>query len=170
MSDNYNPKILIDVIKEINAEQKGRKILLQMVGLISEKIKKYVIDHIPYEVYDTVPHHEVIKFQKGSDALLVVIPQMKSIKGILPGKVFEYLASEKPIIGLGPIDSNLNEVLQSTNTGKVFNRSQHQELKDHIISLLNDIDPKSSTSSYTSLYSREHQAKQLLKLITSDRT
>jgi hypothetical protein len=59
-------------------------------------------------------------------------------RGIIPGKLFEYMASERPILAIGPKDWDVQQIIAKTNTGNVFEYHQHSELKEKIQSLYND--------------------------------
>ena len=54
-------------------------------------------------------------------------------KSIIPGKVFEYLVSERPIIAIGPRDSDFAEIITSTNTGVFFTYDEKERLKKTIL-------------------------------------
>ena len=49
------------------------------------------------------------------DLLLLPIPPSENMGRIVPGKVFEYLASSTPILGIGPSDSAASEILAACN-------------------------------------------------------
>jgi len=53
------------------------------------------------EILDYVAHNEAVKYMMSSSALLLIIPSHSSNKSIITGKLFEYLASGKPILCLG---------------------------------------------------------------------
>ncbi len=67
-----------------------------------------------------VPHDQALEAMKRSDALLLLIPDAGGIgRSVLSGKVFEYLAAERPIIGLVPVDGAAADLLRATGTGRV---------------------------------------------------
>ena len=49
-----------------------------------------------------------------SAVLLLIIDRIKNNTGILTGKLFDYLAVGKPILGIGPIDGDAARILQET--------------------------------------------------------
>jgi glycosyltransferase involved in cell wall biosynthesis len=58
--------------------------------------------------------------QRNSDALLLLIPDAGGRgKGVLSGKVFEYLAAERPILAAVPPDGAAAELIGTTNAGVV---------------------------------------------------
>jgi glycosyltransferase involved in cell wall biosynthesis len=57
----------------------------------------------PYvQVHDPVPYHEAVKLQATADVLLLLQWNDPADESNVPGKVFEYLAVRRPILGLGP--------------------------------------------------------------------
>jgi len=66
-------------------------------------------------------HNKAIEKVASSSVLLLVIPKIESNKGILTGKMFEYLALKRPILGIGPVDGDAAAILKETGAGKMFN-------------------------------------------------
>src|SRR5205823_1061354 len=57
------------------------------------------------ELIDYVPRRESLRLQRDSDALLLLIPDAGGRgRGVLSGKVFEYLAAERPVLAIVPPD------------------------------------------------------------------
>jgi glycosyltransferase involved in cell wall biosynthesis len=72
------------------------------------------------ELHPYVPRREALALQRDSDALLLLIPDAGGRgKGVLSGKVFEYLAAERPILAAVPTDGAAAELIRETNTGVV---------------------------------------------------
>jgi glycosyltransferase involved in cell wall biosynthesis len=70
---------------------------------------------IPY-----APHRRSLELQRDSDALLLLIPEAGGRgRGVLSGKVFEYLAAERPILALVPPDGAAAELLRETGVGVI---------------------------------------------------
>ena len=58
-------------------------------------------------------------------------------KAIIPGKLFEYMASETPILAIGPKDSDVERIIKETNTGYYFSYADKSEIKVQILSYFN---------------------------------
>jgi glycosyltransferase involved in cell wall biosynthesis len=66
------------------------------------------------------PRREALELQRDSEALLLLIPEAAGRgKGVLSGKVFEYLAAERPILALVPPDGAAAELIRKTGAGVV---------------------------------------------------
>src|SRR5829696_2783893 len=73
------------------------------------------IQLIPY-----APRQQALELQRDSDALLLLIPDAGGRgKGVLSGKVFEYLAAERPILAVVPPDGAAAALLRETGAGIV---------------------------------------------------
>ena len=62
-----------------------------------------------------VAHHEAVQRMMSADILLFIIPKSERNKLIITGKLFEYLATGNPILGIGPTDGDASVVLQDAN-------------------------------------------------------
>ncbi|WP_452603308.1 glycosyl transferase family 1 [Pontimicrobium sp. MEBiC06410] len=130
-----NPLVLWKVLKALVEEEKGfaEDLEINFVGAVSDSILKtiasYKLDtYVKNRGY--VPHKEAIMYQKKSQILLVVEIDSEETKSIIPGKLFEYMVSQRPIIALGPKDSDVEIIINKTNTGKYFDYNNYKELKE----------------------------------------
>src|SRR5690554_3043460 len=85
-----------------------------------------------------VSHNEALKYQRSSQVLLLIEIDSYETAGIIPGKVFEYMAAERPIIAIGPEESDITKILKETNTGTYFNYNDLEILKNHILKCYQD--------------------------------
>ncbi len=73
------------------------------------------LELIPY-----LPHGDVLALQRDSEALLLLIPEADGRgTGVLSGKVFEYLAAERPIIAVVPPDGAAAALIREVGAGLV---------------------------------------------------
>ncbi|HEU5212890.1 MAG TPA: glycosyltransferase family 4 protein [Gaiellaceae bacterium] len=72
------------------------------------------------ELFPYVPRRRSLELQRDSEALLLLIPEAGGRgRGVLSGKVFEYLAAERPILAVVPPDGAAAELLRETGAGVV---------------------------------------------------
>jgi glycosyltransferase involved in cell wall biosynthesis len=65
-------------------------------------------------------HRESLELQRDSEALLLLIPEADGRgRAVLSGKVFEYLAAERPILAAVPPDGEAARLLRETGAGIV---------------------------------------------------
>jgi len=53
---------------------------------------------------------------------------VKQSKGILTGKLFEYLKAKRPILAIGPEDGDLSKILKDTNAGVVVDYDNEEKM------------------------------------------
>lgn len=76
--------------------------------------------HFQLENLGYRPHAESVGYLQSADALMLLIPDLPNNKGILTGKIFEYLGSGRPIWGFGPTDGDAQEILLQSQAGSLF--------------------------------------------------
>jgi glycosyltransferase involved in cell wall biosynthesis len=88
------------------------------------------------ELIDHVPRRESLRLQRDSDALLLLIPEAGGRgRGVLSGKVFEYLAAERPIFAIVPPDGAAAELIRDTNAGIVAAPENVPAIRDALLDL-----------------------------------
>lgn len=90
-------------------------------------ISKSVV-FVPY-----VNHSEAIDFMLKARILLLIIPEIENNKGILTGKLFEYLATGNPILNIGPKDGDAAAILKENAVSVTLNPNEKQEIVDFIL-------------------------------------
>lgn len=132
-----NPKILWEVLSEMISENPlfNEHFQLKLIGKTSQEILSSISEnkldsHCNNLGY--VSHTEAIEHQRKSQVLLLIEIDSKDTKSIIPGKLFEYMVSERPIIAIGPQDSDFAEIITSTNTGVFFTYDEKEKLKKTI--------------------------------------
>lgn len=66
------------------------------------------------------PHAEAIQQQRRASLLILPLRKEPEYKAVLPGKLFEYLASWRPVLGIGQPAGAMSMILNSTKTGVVL--------------------------------------------------
>jgi len=88
------------------------------------------------ELIDHVPRRESLRLQRDSDALLLLIPEAGGRgRGVLSGKVFEYLAAERPVLAVVPPDGAAAELVRDTGAGVVAAPEDVPAIRDAILEL-----------------------------------
>ena len=134
-----NPKVLWKVLSELILEHKEfqSNFELKLIGAVSEEVLQAIKDcglSNNLDVLGYVSHEEAQLAQRKSQVLLLIEIDSKQTKCIIPGKLFEYLQSERPILGFGPDEADFKAIITQTNTGKVF--GYNTEDKDKIKSVI----------------------------------
>jgi glycosyltransferase involved in cell wall biosynthesis len=111
---------------------------LKFVGRIDDKIVdelKHTLlsNNINFLGYKN--HKESLYEMQNSDVLLITNFPAKESKGIIPGKLFEYLATGNTILSFGPPNADVSNILTKTQAGQHFTyKADKQNLKNFILS------------------------------------
>lgn len=99
------------------------KIKLKFAGIVDysvkESIKKYGLEENLVEL-GNIPRIEALKLMVNSTIQLLPVNKAENAKGRLPGKLYEYLRAMKPVLALGPTDSDVATILNDTGSGQTF--------------------------------------------------
>lgn len=137
-----NPRILWKALKEIlkENEQFRNDFQLQLIGKVSQEIvdtiKEFKLDSY-LNLVGYVSHSDALRYQRSSQLLLLIEIDSYETQGIIPGKLFEYMAAERPVLAIGPEESDIAKILKETNTGKYFNYENLEEVKEYITNCYN---------------------------------
>ncbi len=72
------------------------------------------------ELWPHVPRRAALELQRDSEALLLLIPEADGRgRGVLSGKVFEYLAAERPILAVVPPEGAAAGLLRDTGAAEI---------------------------------------------------
>lgn len=129
-----NPEILWEVLSELISENKvfKSKLKLRFAGVVSQSVENS-LRHYNLDSYSEnlgyVSHEEAIRLQRSSAVLLLLEIDSPETRAILPGKLFEYLSANRPIIAIGPEKSDIELILKETQTGSFFDADKKKELK-----------------------------------------
>lgn len=168
-----NPKVLWEVLQELITENTlfAAHFQLKLIGKISQEILDSIANYTLMDYCNNlgyVSHIEAIQHQRKSQVLLLIEIDSPETRSIIPGKLFEYMVSERPIVAIGPKDSDFAEIITSTNTGVFFTYNEKERLKEIILSYF-ELYLEHKLQVYPvglQLYSRKSLTKHLASLIT----
>ena len=139
MNADRNPKVLWKVLHEICNENIDFKqdLEIKLIGKLANEVDESLaifgknnIQKIPY-----LSHKEVRIYQQRSQILLLAINNVPSAKGILTGKIFEYLQAKRPVLGIGPTNGDAAEIIKNTNAGFIVDFEDEIKLKLVILNM-----------------------------------
>ena len=167
-----NPEFLWKVLAEICKEDTSFKndLQLKFAGAVSDDVKQSLENFQLMEnceVLGYVSHSEALRLQHKSQVLLLVEINSAETRAIIPGKLFEYLAAKRPIIALGPKESDIEGIINETKSGKFFSYWDDDELKTEILQLYKDFKngELKIASEGIEKYSRRELTRQMASLI-----
>ena len=170
-----NPSILWESLTELIQEIPAFKshLEIKLIGAVSQEVLETITQFglNPYlNNLGYVSHNEAIAHQRKSQVLLLIEIDSEDTKSIIPGKLFEYMVSNRPIIAIGPQDSDFADIITRTNTGVFLIYSEKMKLKSVILDFYNQFLEGKLQSNGVGLqkYSRKSLTKELAQLIHSN--
>ena len=150
----------------IENENLRKKLQLVFVGKldasVKEMISKYKLDDF-VQIVSYLPHKEVVQYMFDADLLYLPVNNTPNARGILTGKFFEYLATKNPILAIGPTDGDIAQILNETNSGKIFDFEDSEGIKDFI----QNANIESFDFNNIEKYSREKLTEELIRILNS---
>jgi len=120
--------------------EKRNNIVLKITGLISEVQKEQLISKVGNNNLEFVPysdHRTAVMQMLASSLQLLVIARHPGNKSFLSGKIFEYIASGKPVLCLGPVDGDAAQILESNGYGRCYDYEDDAGIAEFIIETIN---------------------------------
>ena len=133
-----NPRILWKALQEIIKENPDFKndFELKLIGIVSQEvydtIKEFRLDSFVKNL-GYLSHKESVIEQRKSQVLLLIESDSEETKMILPGKLYEYMASHRPILAIANENSDIKDIILTTNTGVFCDYSEKEKVKQTIL-------------------------------------
>ncbi|MCE7996745.1 MAG: glycosyltransferase family 4 protein [Roseivirga sp.] len=115
---------------------------LRLTGILSKEVLGTIASYPKLaerlQTEASVPHEQVFEVYRESTVLLLILNQSENAQGHLPGKLFEYLSAERPVLALGLVNSDAAQILEETQAGKAIDWNNETGIKNHITRLYQD--------------------------------
>lgn len=164
ISEAYDVDAFLEALVRLDTSLKSN-ILIRFVGKVPPSVaQKFRNTGLEVELVGYVDHPKSIEYLFRSDLLLLVIPKVKNNQGILTGKFFEYLASQKPVLAIGPVDGDLARIMDETQCGKLFDYTDVDGMIRFVEEKLNAPFTRSDNALAKS-YSRKELTRKIAELL-----
>lgn len=173
ISSLRNPNALWQALQNtcMKNPQLANKLSLQFVGNVDNGVFASIDQHkalktkVDFKGY--VPHTEVFNFYKNTTVLLLLLNNSGNSSGHIPGKLFEYLGTGKPILALGEKGGDVDLILQETGAGKLFDFEDSEGIQNYLEELyFSEEDLKTELTSINH-YSRKYLTKKLSNVLNN---
>ncbi len=162
LTSNYPYKSLIQALEKLE----NQSLILQLTG----KIDQIIIDefsklkHVEVIVNGIKSHQEAFNVMYNSDLNILLLPYQKDSKIMITGKVFEYLAVNKPILCIGAKDSDAVQIIkEESKISACFEKDEiHQIIQFIETKIQNNYSIEIGSNAK---YSRKNLTQELLKII-----
>lgn len=145
LNNDRNPNFLWEGLDDFLAKNPAQVFKLKFIGNIAEETKQKILSLKKLKektvFLDYMPHEQVIKHLHRATILLLLMNDTPNIQGIVPGKFFEYLAAERPILAIGKQQTDLDLILKQTQSGEMINFGDAMGVKCFLEKYLNSTIP-----------------------------
>ena len=175
LSKIQNPSNLWQALAELIKEDSGfdKSLKINMIGQIDSAVVSSIDEngltqHVAYSPY--MPHDQVSAMHRSSTLLLLLLmPDSEPrAKGLLTGKLFEYMASGRPILCIGPEDGDAARILRETGAGQTISFEDKEKMKEALKNLyqryLNHTLPN-NTNTAVEQFSRKNMSEKYAMLL-----
>lgn len=174
IADTYKPEVFFQAVGLLKKKYPQLPVQIRLVGspasTIPQLLDRYLLSACALFL-PLVKHAEAIRYMRDSSLLLLLIPDTLHAKGILTGKLFEYLGAGLPVVGIGPVDGDASKILTDTGAGRMFSRNDVDGLLAYLekmyLSWCKNTDLRHGND--VSAYERKSQAMQLAALLNNQK-
>lgn len=172
IDDLRNPRPFLNAIKELleKIDSLNEQIEILFVGVVSKKLIAEVNGDlilskiVKFNSY--IPHNQVFDLYKKSSVLLLVLANSANAIGNIPGKLFEYMASETPIFALGETKGDAAAIINDSKAGVICDPNDTVGIKEEFKKLFQNYkNPKLESSESLKRYSRESLTEKLVGIL-----
>jgi len=157
-----NPVNFLKALNDLVEKDNNKKIVVNLVGVKTHfEIPEALIGKV--SVIASVEHTKAIEIMRKSDALLLIHPA-NGRKGIFTGKLFEYLATLKPIIALVDEEDVAAELIREANAGYVCDNADIEKIETVLEEAYQEWSQKRKRAFNKDVVLKHHRKEQVLRL------
>jgi glycosyltransferase involved in cell wall biosynthesis len=172
MNKDRNPEVLWKAIRQAidSSPELKEKIKIKLIGPVDYSVRES-IEEFGLKSFTTfkefVPHDEAVLIQQQAQLLLLLINKAPSSMSIIPGKLYEYLGSGRPVLSIGPPESDSAKVISMAKGGVVHNYDDEDGIKQRILDYFNlyQKGELKGTAQETEKFTRRHMAGEFANLL-----
>lgn len=133
-----NPAALWQALSTLLAKHEDLRndLRIELTGVVSDEARRSLKSHglEPYvTITPYVPHGEALGLQRKAQVLLLLEIDSPKTAGIIPGKLFEYLAASRPILAIGPRGWEAGQIVVECGSGAAFDYAQPNEIASQLL-------------------------------------
>jgi glycosyltransferase involved in cell wall biosynthesis len=154
----------------------SEKFELRIGGIVAESVKEEILSYTSLKenvrFLDYMNHHEVLEQYKQCDVLLLLLSNTDDAKWNLPVKFFEYLTANRLILTLGPLESDLAEIVSGKDIGAIYDYNDSSEISDFLVAAFENHKRPRERDIKTLLndFSHEQLVKKLIHLLNRSKS
>ncbi len=172
MTEHYPVSAFIQAVETLLDKKPTARPEIRFLGQVSEPVVRQLEASSiwPYvDISGYVDHPAAIKVMTASSVLLLIIPDVPNNEGILTGKLFEYLAAKRPVMGFGPAGGDAGKIISDCESGTFFGYHEGRKAGEWLTGIYDLYEHHKEVTAgneNTMQYSRKSQAGQLADILT----
>jgi glycosyltransferase involved in cell wall biosynthesis len=171
LSSTQVPEALWSALRDMSAELRGL-LRVELVGNVDASVLESAIRCGIEECIDVLPyvdHREAVRLMRTSHALLLVINRVPQAASIVTGKIFEYVASGRPVLGVGIPDGDAGKILSEARAGEMIDHQDDAGVGAFLTHLISEWQAGRAShgapTESAERYGRDRQAAQLARIL-----
>ena len=175
VNEKCDPRPFMTAVKNLLLSNDAFRSSVQIdfTGEVHPQFQAFVRDSAELSVITSfippVPHKQLIPMYGESSVLLLILTGYKDAEGYMPGKLFEYLATGLPILGVGPENGDAAALLRQSGAGQMIDGGNDQAivhfLQEKFSAWLHNSGSGITIPSAFKAYSRKELTKDLTELL-----
>lgn len=130
-----NPTALWRAVRRLEGDDAAPALRIRLVGTVDPNVRRSLRAYDLMEraeILPYVPHDEAVDFMRRAGLLLLSIEDFPAADGMITGKIYEYLAAGRPVVGLGPLSGDAAALLRKADGGQLFARDDVAGLAQYL--------------------------------------
>jgi glycosyltransferase involved in cell wall biosynthesis len=172
VNEKCDPRPFMRIVAELckTNEEIGKATTIEFVGQVHPSFRKFVVEDKVLSMItvftDPVPHKALMEIYATSAVAVLILTGYKDAEGYMPGKLFEYIATGLPVLGVGPSSGDAASILNNVQHGKMFDHTDREGITEFLEKCFQDWKTSHvATQLVKSSYSRKDLTRNLSELL-----
>lgn len=133
ITDNFESEVFFQALAQVRKKDPELPLRLCFVGLLAQEVRQLIQKHGLEDTLEApgyVTHERSIAYLYASSVLFLITPNFEGEEYHVPGKLYEYLAVQKPIFCIAPKESETAAIIESCQAGVTLERSEPERIQN----------------------------------------
>lgn len=134
--DNFKPDCFLSAVNDLLNEKKisSREIVIRFVGANTADQLDVSDVHGIWDFTGFVGRKQALAYLNDADVALLLLSRERGA-GVIPSKLFDYIAAQIPILALVPPEGAAAEIISATGSGLIVDFGDKSQIKESVYQL-----------------------------------